>query len=359
MADSTKILVIDDNPEDRLLAIRELRQEFPEANIEEVGTADQLHDHLNARDFQLVVTDYQIRWTDGFAVLHEVKKRCPDVPVIMFTATGDQETAVRAMKEGVSDYVVKSAKHRLRLRISARAALDHYRQRKVLRENEKLAVIGRLMATIAHEINNPLDAVSNLLYLAEQRPDKAKEYLATARDEIANVAQITSRTLGFYRESPNPIRFSVTDLVDDILLLYRRRLEFQNIAVRKEYEAAEVISFPGEMRQVLSNLVANALDAVGQNGRIMIRVRPSRGWVDGQQQGVRVTVSDSGPGIAHENRARMFEPFFTTKGVKGTGLGLWVSKGIVQQRGGTMRFRSSTTRERSGTCFSVFFPNEA
>ena len=356
MADSLRILVIDDNPDDRLLTVRELRPEFPDAEIVEVSGPEQFEHELNDRNFQLLITDYDLRWSNGFEVLKQSRKRCPDVPVIMFTGTGDQETAVRAMREGVSDYVVKSAKHRTRLRISARSALDQQRQRTILRENEKLAIIGRLMATIAHEINNPLDAVSNLLYLAEKEPEKMREYLPIARQEVARIEQITSRTLGFYRESTKPIKVNVAQILDDVMLLYQKRLQFANISVETRYEKPEVTTFPGEMRQVLSNLLVNAIDAIGQNGTIRIHVHPSG---NGDRTGVRITLSDTGPGIAPEHRTRVFDPFFTTKGERGTGLGLWVTKGIVEQHGGTIRFRSCATPGRRGTCFSVFFPDES
>ncbi|MBV9622959.1 MAG: response regulator [Acidobacteria bacterium] len=204
MNDSPRILVIDDNAQDRLLSRRELNQEFPLAEIVELSGPEDLQRELSARNFQLLVTDYDLGWTNGFEILKHVKKRCPEVPVIMFTGTGDQETAVRAMKEGVADYVVKSAMHGTRLRISARTALDHYRQRAILKENEKLAIIGRLTAVIAHEIKNPLDAVSNLLYLTEKDPQKVGEYLPLARREISRIEQITNRTIGFYRQSPKP-----------------------------------------------------------------------------------------------------------------------------------------------------------
>ena len=313
---------------------------------------------MSARNFQLLVTDYDLGWTNGFEILKHVKKRYPEVPVIMFTGTGDQETAVRAMKEGVADYVVKSAMHGTRLRISARTALDHYRQRAILKENEKLAIIGRLTAVIAHEIKNPLDAVSNLLYLTEKDPQKVGEYLPLARREISRIEQITNRTIGFYRQSPQAARVNVGEILDDILALYERRLEFENISVRKTYRELELTSFPDEVRQVCSNLILNAIDAIGQNGTITLRVRASRSWTNFEQAGIRITVADTGLGIASENRGRVFEAFFTTKGQKGVGLGLWVTKTIVEQRGGSIRVHSLKRPDGSGTCFSVFFPNE-
>jgi signal transduction histidine kinase len=211
------------------------------------------------------------------------------------------------------------------------------------------------MATIAHEINNPLDAVSNLLYLAEKEPQKMREYLSIARREVARIEQITSRTLGFYRESTKPVKVDVAQIVDDVLLLYQKRIEFAKIALEKRFNKVEVTTFPGELRQVFSNLLVNAIDAIGENGTIKIHVHRCR---QGEHPGARVTVSDTGLGIAPQDRARIFDPFYTTKGERGTGLGLWVTKGIVEQHGGTIRFRSSAARDQHGTCFSVFFPDE-
>jgi signal transduction histidine kinase len=145
--------------------------------------------------------------------------------------------------------------------------------------------------------------------------------------------------------------------MDEVVSLFAAKIRTNEVEVRKELEADPPIeAFPGELRQVFSNLVANALDAVGKKGRLHIRIRPVRSVRNHSQKGVRLTVADNGPGISRIDQLRIFEPFFTTKGAKGTGLGLWVTRGIVEKHGGTISVRSSTNKGVSGTAFSVFLP---
>ncbi len=223
----------------------------------------------------------------------------------------------------------------------------------MLRLNEKLAASGRLAASLAHEINNPLAAVTNLLFLLGQ--DKtlssvAQQYTSMAQSELARVAGITKNILGLYRESPRPVAVSLSAILDDVLQLYAHKTRRTQTKIRKRFEDAGVISgFPGELRQLFSNLVVNALEALGDDGLLVLHVTRNAA-------GVRVTVADSGPGIDQQHRRKIFEPFFTTKGEMGTGLGLWVASGIVSKHGGTMRVRSNTQPGRSGTVFSIVFP---
>jgi signal transduction histidine kinase len=232
-----------------------------------------------------------------------------------------------------------------------------------LRVSEKLAATGRLAATIAHEINNPLASVTNVLYLLGQHATldaRGLDYVRLAQEELARIVQITRQMLAFYREAAAPVEVRVTDVVDNVLELYHRRIANTGLKLRKEYYTdTSVPGFPGELRQVFSNLVVNAIDAAGEDGRLRIRVRAGRDWARPERRGVRVTVADSGPGIAPANRKRIFEPFFTTKGEKGTGLGLWVTHGIVHKHDGSIRMYSSTHPAHRGTVFSVFLPQRA
>ena len=231
------------------------------------------------------------------------------------------------------------------------------RAEQALVRSEKLASLGRLAATIAHEINNPLEAVTNVLYLIGHESDiiRAHEYAKTGADELARVSHIVRQTLGFYRDSTAPQRVDVADLLDDVLSLYSKEFETRKISCEKQYERpGEVQAFAGEMRQVFSNLVRNALDAVPQGGVIRISTKRSR-W--DHKDGMSVFVCDNGPGIAPENRTKIFEPFFSTKGQKGTGLGLWVTKDLVQKHGGMLRVRSTANPPRRGSCFCVFIPS--
>ena len=227
-------------------------------------------------------------------------------------------------------------------------------------KSEKLASAGRLAATIAHEINNPLAAVTNLLYLAraaEQLPEATRRHLELADAELQRVAHITKQTLGFYRDESAPVRFDPAELVDNVLELLQTRIEARKLTVERCYRGhLQVLGSAGEIRQVFSNVISNSIDALQPGGRLQIKVASSPNWRSPAHSGVRITVADTGHGIAPENLGRIFEPFFTTKKDAGTGLGLWVSRQIVDKHAGSIRLRSRTTPHPSGTVFSIFLP---
>jgi two-component system CheB/CheR fusion protein len=240
---------------------------------------------------------------------------------------------------------------------------DRRQAEAALRTSERLAATGRLAASIAHEINNPMAAVTNLIYLIQNSPgldDSVREYTRLAQEELSRMAHITKQMLGFYRESAKPVPVQITELLDSVFDLYGRRIRNSGAVIEKQYRPVPPIQiYPGEMRQVFSNLLLNALDAVGEAGRVRIHVYRSCDWRDPRRTGVRVVIADNGPGIPSELCQRIFEPFFTTKGQKGTGLGLWVSQGIIQKHQGSIRMHSGRQPGRSGTCFSIFLPGEA
>lgn len=229
-----------------------------------------------------------------------------------------------------------------------------------LRTSERLATTGRLAASIAHEINNPMAAVTNLIYLIQNSPgvdEAARQYAQLAQDELSRMAHITRQMLGFYRESAKSVTVQITEVLDSVLELYGRRIRNSGAVIEKLYEPAPPIDiYPGEMRQVFSNLLLNALDAVGKGGRVRVHVCVSVDWRDPRRSGVRIVIADNGPGIRPEYCQKIFEPFFTTKGQKGTGLGLWVSHGIVEKHHGSIRVHSGRQPGRTGTCFSIFLP---
>ncbi|MFB3917907.1 MAG: PAS domain S-box protein [Terriglobales bacterium] len=230
----------------------------------------------------------------------------------------------------------------------------------LLQRSEKLAMIGRLAASIAHEINNPLEAVTNLLYLIERHPSlgpQARDFAALAQRELNRVCHISRQTLGFYRESAIPVSVNLAEMMDDILKLYGHKIERNAIKIIKRYKLRRnAVLYSGEIRQVVSNLLLNALEAVGRGGTVIVGLEEGVDWRRPDRRGVRVVIADNGHGIRREHRSRIFEAFFTSKGEKGTGLGLWVSSGIVQKHGGSIRLRSSTLPERHGTIFTVFIP---
>jgi PAS domain S-box-containing protein len=231
-----------------------------------------------------------------------------------------------------------------------------------LRRNEKLATAGRLAASVAHEINNPLEAVTNLLYLLVNNPSldrSAREYVNIAQQELARVGEITTQMLRFHRQSTGPAPVRIADILDSILALYRARIMASQIQLSRDYEMTEPLTcLAGDIRQAFANLIGNAIDATPRNGRLRVRLRHSRNWKTRHQFGIRVTIGDTGSGIEKLNIERIFEAFFTTKGITGTGLGLWITRDLIDKHSGTISMRSSTTFGASGTVFSVFLPFE-
>jgi len=222
-----------------------------------------------------------------------------------------------------------------------------------LRRSERLAATGRLVATIAHEINNPLDALSNMMHLLKSSPsldDEALELVDMAAREVRRLANLSRQTLAPHRDTKLPIVTRLSELLDDVCAMYQPRFQAAKIEVERNYQiAGEVTIFPSELRQVFTNLITNAVDAIGQGGRLSLAIESA-----GDDQ-VTVKVRDTGCGIAPENLKVIFEPFFTTKGDKGTGIGLWVIKGIVEKLGGRIEVESSTAPP-TGTTFSIFLP---
>jgi PAS domain S-box-containing protein len=225
--------------------------------------------------------------------------------------------------------------------------------------SEKLASVGRMAASIAHEINNPLAAVMNTLFLARMDaglPVSARQYLDVADEELKRISVITRQALGFYRESSAPATVSVAAIMDSAVEVLRSRIKAKHAAIRKEYAGnLRVLAVTGELRQVFSNLLLNSLDAIGESGTIKLRVASSRCPRNGRAR-VRVTVADDGGGIDAPMLPRVFEPFFTTKESLGTGLGLWISKQIIDKHGGFIRVHSRTCGAHRGTAFSIILP---
>jgi signal transduction histidine kinase len=233
------------------------------------------------------------------------------------------------------------------------------RAEQVLLQSEKLNAVGRLASSIAHEINNPLEAVTNLLYLAQRAAvsPTAQHYLEAAEVELQRVSAIANQTLRFYRQSTNSKPATAQELIGGTLPLYQGRLTNSRVTIeRRDRTSRPFTCFDGEIRQVLSNLVGNAIDAMNPTGgRLLIRSREATDWATGRK-GIVLTVADTGPGMSPSTLNRIFEPFFTTKDTSGTGLGLWISREIVDRHRGILKVRSSQSAPRCGTVFALFLP---
>ncbi len=230
-------------------------------------------------------------------------------------------------------------------------------QEDALRRLEKLAAVGQEASTIAHEINNPLESLTNLLYLMRLSDslEEVKEYVGIAQKELSRVTEITVQTLRFHRQTSKPIEVDVHDLAQSVMALYSGRMLLRKIDTEwRVRETPRVICLEGEIRQVLNNLIRNALDAMPSRGRLLIRLNAVCHPKE-QRAGIRITVADTGEGIHPDMAGRLFELFQTTKEKSGTGLGLWVSRGIIEKHGGLIRARSRRG-EKSGTVFAIWLP---
>ena len=228
---------------------------------------------------------------------------------------------------------------------------------KALLQNEKLASVGRLASSIAHEINNPLESVTNLLYILSTHVEDAetRQFVATAQEELARVSHIATHTLRFHKQSSNRTEVDLQLLAESILALYRARLDSSNVVAVPDCRGSlRLLCYEGEMRQILVNLVANAYDAMRTGGKLWIRAHAGRNWKTGRS-GLRILVADNGAGMDSDTQARIFEPFFSTKGIGGTGLGLWITKDLVAKNGGRVTVRSTTRPGRSGTVIQLTF----
>jgi PAS domain S-box-containing protein len=230
-------------------------------------------------------------------------------------------------------------------------------------QSEKLAAVGRLASSISHEINNPLEAITNLLYLislSDDLPESVKAYVNTAQSELSRVCQIATQTLRFHRQAVRATDVNAEDLVGAVLNLYQGRLVNSNIVVDAKYSTTTtILCFENDIRQVLNNLIANAIDAMRQGGRIIVRAHDATDYSlehpEGRK-GIRITIADTGHGMSPTVRARLFEPFYTTKDLNGTGLGLWISNGIISRHQGRLTFRSTEHPVNHGSIFSLFLP---
>jgi signal transduction histidine kinase len=314
---------------------------------------------------------------DEWAELIREQPSWSDLPVILLTDSGEVDReSKRKMhaREPLGNVVlierpvrpetlVSTVQAALRSRDRQYQMRDYLAERhvveKALRRSEKLAVAGRLAASMAHEINNPLNSVTNLLYLigSSSSLEESKRYGEIAVGELARVSELVTQTLRFFREPINPVVVQIPEIVDSALVLYQARLNSADIVVERDFrECSPLVARAGELRQLILNLIGNALDAIGQAGRLKIRVTNTREHRNGSRPGIRLTIADTGSGIDPEIRKTLFEPFVGTKGDIGTGLGLWIGSEIVRRHGGTIQVKSRALSANTGTAFSVFLP---
>ena len=245
--------------------------------------------------------------------------------------------------------------------ISERKRMEEQEER--LRRTEKMAAAGQLAASLAHEINNPLLAVTNALYLLNHHPGVASEassLVKTAESELARVSRIVKQSLSYYRDGAVAREMDLSAMVEESLQVFSNRFQREGVHLKKRISPGMcMVGFLDEVRQVVDNLLLNAVEAMSNGGCLAISVRPSRNWKEREQEGVRLTLADTGCGIPKEHLAKIFEPFFTTKAEKGTGLGLWVVRGIVAKHDGRITIRSSATAGKCGTVVSILWPSNS
>ncbi len=301
---------------------------------------------------------------DGDGLKGTLDRVAAGEPVTGIQMEGELATSPGEYRYWTVDYLpVRAADGQVVAISSAVIEVTEVRKREaVLLQTEKLAAVGRLAASIAHEINNPLESVTNLLYLARTSKsfDEVQNYLDTAERELRRVSAISNQTLRFYKQSSKPTETSCADLFSSVLDIYQGRLVNSRVEVEKRKRAERSVRcFDGEIRQVLNNLVGNAIDAMHPGGgRLMLRSRDGHSWKTGKE-GLVLTVADTGTGMSPAVRRKVFDAFYTTKGIGGTGLGLWVSHEIVARHHGELRVRSSQNERHRGTVFSMFLPFDA
>jgi signal transduction histidine kinase len=297
-----------------------------------------------------------------------------DIPIILLTIPGERsrrkmlaqaplENLVFLERPVRPETLVSTVEAALRGRRRQYQIRDYLEERAVtevaLRRSEKLAVAGRLAASMAHEINNPLASVSNLLYLigSSNTLYESKQYGETAANELERVSELVSHTLRFYKEPARPAMVHVTEVVDSALMIYQSRFVSAGIAVERDFrENSPILAKAGELRHMVLNLIGNALEAIQRDGTVKIRVSNTRELRNGARNGVRLTIADNGSGIHPELRTKIFEPFVSTKGNTRSGLGLWMSSEIVRRHEGTIQVKSRIPPPYGGTVFSVFLP---
>jgi two-component system NtrC family sensor kinase len=373
-APAARLLIVNVNPEvAKGIGVR-LRSAGERYRSMEATSRTSFFDCLERERPDLIVVDEGgIPDLPAREVLEESQRLETAIPVVVIGKSQGELPTLRSSVGDASNYVQLSEIDRLpsvverslseqRSRFFRRRLQNEIeRSAALMQENQRLVTIGRLAGSIAHEINNPLESVANLLFLMNQEhglsPD-IKRYLNQAQQELSRAVEISKQTLNFYREAPDSIQVRLSNLLEEVLVLYRRKISEKKLLVIRKFQREEsIVAFPGEIRQVFSNLIGNAIEASTVGGKLYLHIWKSRLWRDSGITGMRATIADTGIGMTPEILRRIGEPFFTTKGQGGTGLGLWVSQSIIGRYGGSLNPRSSTGTHH-GTVFSLFLPTK-
>jgi PAS domain S-box-containing protein len=361
------------------------RKRAEEADLLLAAIVESSDDAIVSKDLNGTVTSWNLGAEKMFGYTSQEMIGRPILTIIPPELHGDEEMILGKIRRGEkvdhfeTERVTKSGKRlHVSLTISpvkdksgkvigaakiARDVSERKRTEEALLVSEKLASLGRLAATVAHEINNPLEALVNVVYLmknSDDLPARLRPYANLAEEELNRVSALTRQTLGFYREQPGISATRVGELSRELVGVFSKKASYKSIDLRLQVRSdPEIQAVKSEIRQLVANLLGNSIDAVPQNACITVRVSESvpRNSNSGRR-GVQLTIGDSGPGIPAEIRDKIFEPFFTTKEDFGTGLGLWICKNIVRKHHGRLRLRSSTNNGTKGTVFSIFLPAE-
>lgn len=321
---------------------------------------------------ELILSDVAESPARNIALIYRLRRdpQTAATPIILISAASASGLSSDEIEVEASDYLRKPFSSReLRARVRTQIDLqtlrrgmvareDFIRLTEALRKSEKLALVGRLSSSIAHEINNPLEAVINLLFMAESTlgQSEAGDFVRQAQAELARAANIALQTLGFHRQGVTAQKTVLPEVLDGLLSLFKGRPGATAIVIERRYRTQQIVmAFEADLRQVFANLIGNAMDATSANGKINVRVRDTVDHASGMC-GVRVLIADNGHGMSEETSKRIFDPFFTTKGMTGTGLGLWVSAEILRHHNARIQVRSSQDSHRHGTVFSIYFP---
>lgn len=366
-----RLLLLEGNSRDAELTLSALGESGLSLEVDHVSTAHAFQQAILSRDYDVILADYTLPDFSGLTALQYAQEITPATPFLFVSGSMGEEIAIDALRRGASDYVFKKHLDKLvpsvlravreKNNFNGRIHSEQEVQRitEALRQNQKMVTVGRQAATIAHETNNPLESVLNLLFLLRDEviSEEGKRYIQAAESELSRVIEITRQTLQFYRESSKPVDVQFASLVEEGLKLYRRKLTGKNISLHNDVApCGSLLALPGELRQVISNVLGNAIDATPQGGKLSVRLKESKSWSGESLPGIRLFVGDNGCGIARQSLRRIGDAFFTTKGQEGTGLGMWVTRGILRKYGGRMNLFSSTSETRHGTVVSIFIP---